>query len=923
MRACDAGTPAGRISMAVSALLRSGGSLLAVMAALGSANASAQQAAGQANAQAAEQAPSTADEGPAPAGADVVTDQPGIVITGSRVRGAAPVGSTVTLLGREDIVQSGQVTIDRAIKELPQVFDLGVSENSRGQSGGSGNIVYGNSINLRGIGPNATLIIVDGHRVVNNGRSTDPSILPTLGVERVEIVADGASAIYGSDAVAGVVNLIPRRNLDGVEAFARAGVSDDGAYHEYSFGAAAGIKFSRGQAMIAYEHVERTNLNGDDRSFFRSNQTASGGRDYSVTRCAPGTIRAGGISYAIPAGGVTQAGAAGLVPGTSNRCDDLQGQDLVPAQSYDSVNGTFTFEVTDWLTLFADGFYSRREFERNPAYGNATLNVPQTNAFFVRPPGFTGTSYSLDYNFRNDAPRNFNFGHGESWQVTPGVRIKLPHEWQFEALVGHGKTDDDAVQLTGVGNAALNAALASSDPATAFDPYGLGRTRPETLARIFNQISYSPTVGHFTGYEARLNGSLFHLPGGDVRAAFGYEGQEFTIDLGRAVGNPGTPVVFRTFDRRVDSGYAELLVPIFGQENETAGFRRLEINAAVRYDRYSDVGDTTNPKIGVSWSPFEGMTLRGSYGTSFRAPTLPQIYGNSNQLFVQNYQNPAGGAPIVGVAQSGGNLDLRPETAETWSIGADFEPVDRLRLSLTYFNVDYRNQVIALLSDLAVLTRLSQFDGTGLILQGTPAGQRVAQLIADGLPVAGALPGGSPLNVNVFVDGRSQNLGSSVTKGIDFQANYSLPTASAGTFRVNVSGTYLTGFETGQTPTAPIIDQLNQIFQPLRFKARASLGWEKGPFTAMIRATHLNGYKNTAITPNERVKSYTPVDLNLSWQVGDDAKPMTFGIEVRNLFDTKPPYVNLAPSVNGSGGYDATTTDPIGRLFAASVRKTF
>jgi iron complex outermembrane receptor protein len=640
-----------------------------------------------------------------------------------------------------------------------------------------------------------------------------------------------------------------------------------------------------------------------------------------VTRCSPGTIRAGGVSYAIPGGGVTQATAASLVPGTSNRCDDLQGQDLIPAQQYDSVNATFSFDVTDWLTFFADGFYSRREFERFPAYSAASLNVPQTNAFFVRPAGFTGTSYALDYNFRNDAPRNFNFGHGESWQVTPGLRVKLPYDWQFETLVGHGKTDDDSVSLAGLSNPALNAALASSNPATAFDPYGLGRTTPATLAGIFNQVSFNPTVGHFTGYEARLNGPLFRLPGGEVKAALGYEGQEFTIDLGRAAGVAGTPVVFRTFDRRVDSGYVELLIPIFGPDNATAGLQRLEIDAAVRHDRYSDVGKTTNPKIGISWSPLDRLTFRGSYGTSFRAPTLPQIYGNSNQLFVQNYQNPAGGAPIVGVARSGGNLGLRPETAETWSVGADFEPVDRLRLSLTYFSVDYRNQVIALLSDLALLTRLSQFDGTGLILQGAAAGQEVAALISQGLAVAGALPGGNPLNVGLFVDGRSQNLGSSVTKGIDFQASYSLPTASAGTFRFNVSGTYLTDYKTGQTPTAPIIDQLNQIFQPLRFKARASVAWEKGPFTALVQATHLNGYTNTAITPNERVDSYTPVNLNLSWQIGDDAKPLTFGLEVRNLFDTRPPYVNIAPSVNGSGGYDATAADPVGRLVSFSVRK--
>ncbi|MDE2403569.1 MAG: TonB-dependent receptor [Sphingomonadales bacterium] len=864
---------------------------------------------------------------PAPAADPAAVDAPvagDIIVTGSRVRGEAPVGSSITALGMADIAQSGRVTIDRAIKELPQVFDLGVSENSRGQSGGSGNIVYGNSINLRGIGPNATLILIDGHRTTSNGRSTDPSVLPTLGVERVEIVADGASAIYGSDAVAGVVNLIPRRSLNGIEAFARGGVSDDGAYNEKSLGIAVGKKFSRGQVMVAYEQVEKSALNGIDRPFFASNQTAFGGADYSVTKCAPGTIKAtqAGVTttYAVPAGGLSSP--AQLTAGTSNRCDDLLGQDLIPRQKYDSVNATATYEITDWLTFFADGFYSMRRFERNPAYANASLSVPSTNAWFVRPTGFTGSSYTLDYNFRNDVGRNFNYGHGESWQITPGLRAKLPRDWQFEALFSKGRTDDNSIQTMGVNNTALNNALKSSDPATAFDPYGLGRTQAAVLAGIFNQISISPTIGHFTGYEARLNGPLLNLPGGTVKLALGYEGQEFTIDLGSARGNPGTAVAWRTFGRRVDSAYAELLIPVFGTGNAMPGFRKLEIDAAVRYDRYSDVGKTTNPKVGVNWEPVDGLKLRGSFGTSFRAPTLPQIYGNSNQLFVQSYQNPAGGAPITGVALSGGNLNLKPETATTWSFGADYEPLPRLRLSATYWSVDYKNQVIALLSDLAVLTRASQYDGTGIITQGAAAGALAASYVGQGLAVSGAFPGGNAANVTVFVDGRSQNLGRSITHGIDFTASYSVPTDHMGTFGLAFSGTYLTTFVTAQTPNAPFIDQLNQIFQPARFKMRASLNWEKGPFSAGLRITHLNGYTNTAApaaTPNQSVASYTPVDLNLAWKVGS-AQQFTFGIEVRNLFDTQPPYVNIAPSVNGSGGYDATASDPIGRLVAASVR---
>ena len=871
----------------------------------------------------AQAAPSANDAAEAPAAE--------IVVTGSRVRGEAPVGSTVTTLGTADIASSGRVTLDRAIKELPQVFDLGVSENSRGQSGGAGNIVYGNSINLRGIGPNATLILIDGHRVTNNSRSVDPSVLPTLGVERVEIVADGASAIYGSDAVAGVVNLIPRRSLDGAEGFARAGVSNDGVYHEYSAGVAFGKKFSRGQFMVAYEHVEKSNLNGSDRPFFVSNQTPFGGNDYSVTKCNPGTLKVqstyapGGTTigtFAIPAGG---ANLGSQLAAGSNKCDDLQSQDLIPQQKYDSVNSTFTYELTDWLTFFADGFYSDREFRRNPAYASASLIVPATNPWFVAPTGVTlpdcpgssgvaaGTKcVTVDYNFAKDAPRNTSFGWGESWQVTPGIRIKLPHDWQFEALVSKGRTRDNSLSLGGINNTAMTAALRSTSTATAFDPFGGNRTLASLIPSLFNQISINPTIGHFTGYEARINGALVDLPGGSVKLAAGYEGQEFTVDLGRATGNPGAAFTFTHPSRRVDSGYAELLIPIFGAGNATAGFQKLEIDAAVRYDRYSDVGKTTNPKIGVNWMPVDGLTLRGSYGTSFRAPTLPQIYGNTNQLFVQTYQNPAGGT-IVGVARSGGNLNLKPETATTWSMGADWEPLPRLRLSATYFNVDYKNQVVALLSDLAVLSRLSQYTGTGLILQGQAAADAVAGL--SGLAVSGTLP----IPVTLFVDGRSQNLGRSITRGIDFSANYSIPTDTSGTFGLSVSGTYLTKYVTAQTPSAPLISQLNQIFQPLRFKMRAALTWEKGAFSAGLRATHINGYTNTAVTIPQPVKSYTPVDLNLAWKIGSDHQ-FTFGLEARNLFNIKPPYVNLSPSVNGSGGYDATTTDPIGRLFAASAR---
>ena len=192
---------------------------------------------------------------------------------------------------------------------------------------------------------------------------------------------------------------------------------------------------------------------------------------------------------------------------------------------------------------------------------------------------------------------------------------------------------------------------------------------------IGDQIFLAPIYGKFKGYELRANGTVFTLPGGDVGLATGFEKQDIDVALGSARGGVATPIDWRYFGRKVDSAYVEANVPVVGAGNERAGIHRLTLNAAIRYDDYSDVGDTTNVKYGVTYKPVSSLSLRGSYGTSFRAPLITQIYGNSNLFRVGGYQNPAGGAAIQVVAWSGHNLNLEPEEATTWSIGLDWEPL--------------------------------------------------------------------------------------------------------------------------------------------------------------------------------------------------------------------------------------------------------
>ena len=332
-----------------------------------------------------------------------------VVVTGSRLRGIEEaVGSPVFDIGREDIEELTVTTVDKLIQQTPQVLDLGVSEASRAQNGGAGNIVYGTGINLRGLGPYATLTLIDGHRAISNGRSIDPSFMPSLGLERIEVLADGASAVYGSDAIAGVVNLIPRRYVDGGQVFGRYGIGDE--YDEQQLGASWGTIWDSGQLHMAYEYNYRSNLNGADRDYFRADQRSRGGPDYRPTQCNPGNIVVGGVSYAIPAGGVTAANRPALLPNTSNRCETLATQDLLPEQEYSSFAATLNQEITPWLELVADAFHTERTFERIVAPGTANLTVPSTNAFFVAPPGLTPATRNDPVQFRQRLPRQLHVG---------------------------------------------------------------------------------------------------------------------------------------------------------------------------------------------------------------------------------------------------------------------------------------------------------------------------------------------------------------------------------------------------------------------------------------------------------------------------------------------------------------------------------
>jgi iron complex outermembrane receptor protein len=324
--------------------------------------------------------------------------------------------------------------------------------------------------------------------------------------------------------------------------------------------------------------------------------------------------------------------------------------------------------------------------------------------------------------------------------------------------------------------------------------------------------------------------------------------------------------------------------------------------------------------------------VRGSYGTSFRAPLISEIYGNSNALFGQNYVNPAGGPPLPGFALSGENKNLKPEEATTWSVGFDWTPLAGTSLSLTFFDVTYESQVANYLSNTTSLLAMeSEFAGTGIILRGAEARARVAyEFNVNKIPLAaGSFPPGGPQNATLFVDGRNNNLGTSITEGIDLQFNQRWGTETSGVFLLNVNGSYFSKYEASLTPNGTIVDRLNTIYFPLAFKGRAATTWQYGAVSTQLALNYVNSYDNNIVTPVQKVSSYTPFDImvtikgdEMAW-LGSFGTNLSFGLEVRNVFDENPPYVNVGQSGNGGGGFDPTVTNPVGRFAGLRIRKNW
>ena len=858
-----------------------------------------------------------------------------VTVTGTQIRGAAPVGSPIIAMDRSQMELTGAITTTDFLRTVPQVFNYGITDTQRTGIGGAGNISYASAINIRGLSPFATLTLVDGHRTVGSGtlaQAVDPSDVPTVMLQRVDIVADGASATYGSDAIAGVANLILRRNFDGEQVSGHVGFGR--GYNEQQVDVLVGRQWDTGQVTIGLEHSLHNPLRGTSRDFYTAYQVPMGGNDYRVTNCNPGTIVTGGKTYAIPAGGVTPATANLLVAGTSNLCDPLKYTDLIPGQSHDGGAATFDQRVTSWLKIFGDAFYTRRNFSRNVSQTAGGLTVTSANPNFVAPPGTTVKSEVVNYFFGGQGIGNSieTTGYSVNTQFTLGADVNLWGDWLWETTGSTSYNHDEsfAPSITGT-STMVTTALNGTNPNGALNLFG-GANSTALLQNLASTLTVSSGQTHQSNVISKVDGTLLTLPGGAVRGAFGAAYDHINIINGQIVSlTTARTGGFRPHASRDDYAlYGELLVPLVGEGNAMPWMQKLDLDVGVRYTDYTVVGATTNEKLGLTWKVNDDVSIHSSYGTSFRAPLLSELVGPTNFVYVQNYSTPTG--PQQGLTLAGGNINLKPETAITWSIGGDWTPaaVKGLKLGLNYYHINWKNGISSYLSNLNLLLNPAKYAALITPCPSTACTNLINKYVLgvgpnpDPRTVRGVLPA----NPVAFVDGTQQNLATTLTSGVDLQASYDMPTANAGDFGFGIVGSYVAEFNQAVTPGAPVGNELNRIGFPLRMRFRAYTTWQMDAWSAAMFINYTTGYQNDTATPVQNVDPYTTVDAHLGYDLTgkfgmDFLNQARISVDATNLFDTNPPYVNTIPTPNGGGGYDPQAASPLGRLISVSVEKKF
>jgi outer membrane receptor protein involved in Fe transport len=734
-----------------------------------------------------------------------------IVVTGTHIRGATTV-APVTILTRSAIKDAGQSDLGQVVRSLPENF--GGGQNPTVGSGAgliNTNVNSASNINLFGLGPDATLTLLNGHRLPNDAAfgGVDISAIPVDAIERIEIVTDGASAEYGSDAVAGVANVILRRDFNGVETLARIGAATDSGDVEEQASLVAGTTWDTGGVIATYDYAHNSAIVANQRRYATS----------------------------LP-----------------------QGNSLYPAQHRHAVAAAFHQRLSNTIEFKFDGTFSNRQ------------------------------SVTTGGSIAGGALTRYRFAPGvESFSLTPGLDVRLGRGWMAKASLSYGQD-----------NTHYNTLITP--------PGGSGN---RTTGCYCNRALTT---------ELTLDGPVFALPGGEARIAIGggYRSNGMRYYQFRDSMADGT------FDVSRNSHYvfAEAQLPLLGADQNIPLVRSFIVSAAARFEDYPGLARLTTPKFGLIYDPGRDLTIRASWGRSFKAPTLYQQYIGYETYLLPAAAVGAGSSGTI-LYTSGGNPDLKPERAENWSVGVDLHPhwTPSLNLGVRYFNIRYIDRVTQPVAG-SIASAFSD-PGYASLIDLDPSEAHLADLIAGSLYGLENYSGGAyvPGEVVALVDNRNRNVATQKIQGINLNLRYSADINATQKLTVTGSATHLQSNQR-LTDQLPVTLLAGSVFNPPHWRSRIGATWDAGNVTLSSYVNYIGSVEDSRFIPASTVHSMTTLDLVGRFVVGkNNHGPAAFDITVTldNIFNAKPDVIRTTGSSDTP--YDSTNFSPVGRFIGLTVER--
>lgn len=924
-----------------------------------------------------------------------------VVVTGSFIRRTEgfQAASPITQLSAEDLAAEGTPNMGDVINNLSFNNGSTITQNSlTGASSGD------TSINLRGLGTGATLNLVDGIRVIGTNVNR---FLPQIAIQRLDIVTDGAAALYGNQAVAGVVNFIPRTSYDGVKVELYRQGDSRGDYRDTTISFLAGTEWNGINIVAAADWRTNNNLKMIDRpdqfnAGLTSSSTPNPGRYAVPRRDAAGVLTGATSTKSDPNCGATREDPTqprnnvnGFTFGGQCWFDFGEFWDYRAAQDQGTAFLSLSYDVSSDITIAAQtNYFSTRNYNRgspsnpggrtgelptvrgelpgNPfravsstgaplfaqdANGDGIPDRDANNAVILNP---NGIAFNEDVKFsawrpwgkHGIKPSQLN-GDGSTGgdAYFRGVRQTFKASFPVPVLEGWNGNAAYAFSVLQNNSRANNFSLGAlsdglncdvtGDTSLCFNPFV--STSQATLNS--QELVDSTYTQHRVNNEDRLqtldivlNGeilpSMFELPGGTIGAAVGYQYREERVNetpsYDRLTGDTFIGNQLQPFSAAVDvdAYFAELSLPLLDN---------LELQVAVRNEKYSTGYDSTDPKYGLVYTPFDRLTLRASMGTSFIAPTLDQRFGQQD-CGLSNISDLFTSFAAFTASCLEGNAGLTPETADTMSLGFELDLIEGMSISLDYSETDFEDRIITYGTTDVLARDFAAFKAaTGFAGPGKPTTAQVEAWVAD--PRSDKNIQRDPSNVAQIdrIIRSTANATGMLVQAYDAKFRYFIPTDSLGMFNVSLDASYLKSYQYQLDATSPVVEGagfqngVTGAVPPLpEYKANLGLGWSLGQHSANVMVHYIDDivYNDPVATAfafqrflpfsNYRtvteLRASTTVDAAYNYNEYEAlGGEFTFTVGARNLFDRE------AQKVPQLGGVESFLQDPTGRMVYARI----